>query len=125
MLKDFVISVYKVAYIDRQRRLEREEEQRLWRIEQERLAEEARRREAEKMRLLELENQALMWTKCKQLRSYIKEVEKRASLRQCSLDFQQRFDNWMSWAKQHADRIDPLSKGLPFELDSGELETKL
>lgn len=117
MLNDFIISVYKIAYIDRQRRLEREEEQRRRRAEQEKLAEEARRREAEQKRLLDFESQALMWAKSEQLRVYIKEVEKRASLRQCSMVFRKRFDDWMSWAKQHADRIDPLDKKLPFEID--------
>ena len=84
------------------------------------MAEEARRREAEKKRLLELENQALMRAKSEQLRAYIKEVEKKASLQQCSMNFQQKFESWISWAKQHAERIDPLGKGLPFEVEPRE-----
>jgi hypothetical protein len=59
-------------------------------------------------------------TEVYQVRVYIKEVEKRASLKQCSMDFQQKLDGWISWAKQHAERIDPLSKGLLFEIDYHE-----
>jgi hypothetical protein len=29
----------------------------------------------------------------------------------------ERLNKWLSWAKEHADRLDPLQKGLPFELD--------
>ena len=117
MLNDFVVGLLKAAYLLRQRRLEREEEKRRWEEEQERLAEEARQREIERQLLLDLENQAELWAKSKQLRAYIQEVENKAKHQSTYKNFNERLNKWLSWAKEHADRLDPLQKKLSFEDD--------
>ena len=119
-IKDFVIGVIKIADIDRTKRLKEEEERRLWEEEQARRAELERLRKIEEQRLRDLEHQAEMWTKSKQLREYIKEVETSFPLNELSEESKIKFMEWTKWAKAHAERLDPLSKGRPFERDLNE-----
>jgi len=114
-LNEFVVNLYKIAFVDHQERLKREEERRRWQEEQRQLAEEARRREKEQQRLLELEKQSQLWNKSNQLRTYIKEVENRALLHHHPADHQVKLERWLLWARDHADRIDPLINGLRFD----------
>jgi hypothetical protein len=58
--------------------------------------------------LQDLENQALRWTKASQLRAYIAEVEKKASESGLPFEESERLESWLRWAREHADRIDPL-----------------
>ena len=41
-------------------------------------------------------------------RAFISAVEKTASERHLSQDNQEKLYKWLSWAMQHADRLDPL-----------------
>jgi hypothetical protein len=116
-LDDFVIMAIRIAELLRKERLEREEEERKKEEEQRKLAEEKRRRKEEEERLLALEKQAEQWAKSQQLREYIQAVQRTASAQKCSNDFQKQIERWLSWAREHADRIDPLKKGLPFKDD--------
>jgi hypothetical protein len=59
-------------------------------------------------RLQDPENQALRWTKASQLRTYIAEVEKKASGSDLPTEEQERLANWLRRVREHADRIDPL-----------------
>ena len=104
-----------MAHVARTERKKREKEERQREEARKRWDEEQRR--IEKKRRTELETQAQQWTKSDHLRKFIAEVERRASMQQCSIDFQTRMKEWLTWAKQHADRIDPLKKGLPFETE--------
>jgi len=125
LLHSFLIGVVKYADVERQERELREEEQQQWEEERRLRAELERRRRAEEERLQDLEHQTLQWAKSQQLRAYIKEVEKVASRRPKPNEFQSDLDLWLNWAKLHADRLDPLTRGLPFEnrqVESGELK---
>lgn len=115
LLHDFLIGAVKFADVKRQKRELREEQQRQWREEQRIREEREQQRRAEEERLRNLELQAQQWTKSQQLRAYIQEVAKLASLRPQSDVFQPDLDRWLSWAKEHAGRLDPLTGGLPFE----------
>jgi len=117
LLHDFWLGVVKYADVKRQHRQLREEEHRRWEEERRLKAELERQRRGEEERLRNLEHQAQQWAKSKQLRAYIQEVARQASLHvQCD-DFQSNLRNWLEWAQKHADRLDPLTKGLPFEKD--------
>ena len=117
-LRDVLIGAIKLAHFACAERERREEEARRWEEERIRRAEEQRRHEEEMKRRSELENQALSWNKSKQLRKFIAEVERKVSMQMCSVNDQTRMIEWLAWAKEHADRIDPLYDNLPFEVDS-------
>ena len=116
ILNQFLINIVKIAAIKQKESQKREEERRRWEEEQERLAEEARRKEIERQLLLDLENQSQLWIKSKQLRAYIQEVENAAKNRLSSENLNERLNKWLSWAKEHANQLDPLQRGLPFKM---------
>lgn len=116
ILNEILIGTVRLAHFARVEREEREEENRRWQEELKRRAEEKKRREEEEERRTELEQQAFMWNKSKQLRAFIDEVGQRASTHQRFVEEQTKLDEWLIWAKKHADRIDPLkNRQLPFE----------
>jgi hypothetical protein len=107
-IKYFIISLIEMADLERQRTLERKEEERK-RIEKLRKREELeRQRREEEERLQDLENQARMWAKADQLRAYIDAVENDACKKGLTIEQNERLNTWLSWARKHADRIDPL-----------------
>ena len=63
----------------------------------------------------DLEKQAENWVKSRHLREYIQAVEIAASKQGLSGPSHEGYTFWMRWAKAHADRLDPLTNGLPFE----------
>jgi len=71
-----------------------------------------RQRQIELERRKDIERQAEMWLKSKQLREYIEAVEEKAG-RKVLLENEQQLEKWLTWAKDHADRIDPLKGPLP------------
>lgn len=107
-LKDFLINLVTIADLEKKRRLEIEERKRRWQEELDAREALERRRQEEQKRLQDLENQALRWAKAAQLRSYITEVEKKASGSDLPTEEQERLASWLRWARGHADRIDPL-----------------
>lgn len=109
LVVDFVIGGIIICDVSRRRRIIREQEE-------SRKQEEIRiRAQAERKRQLELERhnilekQAEQWNKSHQLREYIRAVE--ATLYNQSQDKEQksRINTWLTWARQHADSIDPLA----------------
>jgi hypothetical protein len=108
LLGDFVKAVYRVALTKRDRTIEQEEDKRRWQEELRRRQEEAERLEREKKRLLDLEDQAERWVKAEKLRAYLKEVEKVVTINGLSEIQGVPVQEWMRWALEHADRIDPL-----------------
>ncbi|MDY6954494.1 MAG: hypothetical protein SWE60_23565 [Thermodesulfobacteriota bacterium] len=120
MLNDFVVGLIKIADIKRQNRLEREERERRRFEEQKRREELERERLAEAKRRSGLENQARRWNQSKQLRAYIEEVHRKAKNETLSMDSRAKLEHWLNWATEHADRLDPLKTGFPFETSSTE-----
>ena len=107
-LKDFIISLIKIADIERQRTLERKEEERKRLEEQVKWEELERQRREEEERFLKLENQAEMWAKAAQLRAYIDAMEQEARKKGLTGEQNEHINTWLYWARKHADRIDPL-----------------
>ena len=98
-----VIAVAKRAW---QQEREREEAARQEAERQRALAEQARREEEEGRRVLE--HQAESWDKSRRLRAFIDEVERRANAKGVSVAADSELGAWIAWARQHADRLDPL-----------------
>ena len=116
-LLDFMISVIKIADIRRSERIKREAEQKQREEERERLAELQRLPEIEDQRLRNLEKQADLWFKSSKLREFINAVKAMSSADEYSEESKTKISIWIEWAKAHADRLDPLSNGLSFEID--------
>ena len=107
-LKEFLINLVTIADLKRQRRLEDAERERRRQEDLKTMQELERRRQEELRRLQDLENQAVRWTKAAQLRAYIVEVERKANGSDLPAEEQERLASWLRWAREHADRIDPL-----------------
>lgn len=99
-LNEFVVALVEAAIRDRARRSERAEQERI-------AAEAERRRYQEAQKVRELETEATAWQKSRQLRAYISGVE-RAAKRTGPIETGSELDAWLSWARSHANRIDPL-----------------
>ncbi|GKS56555.1 hypothetical protein YTPLAS18_00820 [Nitrospira sp.] len=104
-LNDFVIGLLKVA-----------EGQKAWRLELEAIRTQSRRRieegqrcEEELARQKALEQEAVNWAKAQQLRAYLSEVKNMLIQKHGKIEQGSPADQWLTWAHQHADRIDPLT----------------
>jgi hypothetical protein len=111
-----------VAKIDRDR--EKEEEERR-RIERQRQLEEERHKRAglrrryleEEARVTKLISQAENWKRSQILREYIAEIERYATAGELSLSLEKPLAEWLKWAHDQADRLNPLSPSPPSILD--------
>jgi len=97
------------------------EERRQVREAHRRREEEARRqreveelRKAEERRRRALEHQAGQWAQSRTLAAYIAEVERQVSGLKLTAEQRQESEAWLTWARTHADRLNPLRAGLPF-----------
>ena len=92
---------------------EKERQQREWlqkREEQTRLRAEKRRRiEEEQAKVLSLISDAENWRKSQLLREYIVEIERLIQAGTCPFQPEGDSEDWLKWAKQQADRLDPLT----------------
>lgn len=98
---------------------EREERRRRERIEEEKRqrerqaeAERQRLEELERKRLAELMSEAECWKRSTVVREYIEALRKRAAENSLSKECREVFDEWIAWACQAADRLDPLERRL-------------
>jgi hypothetical protein len=94
-------------------RLFRESLARQERRQQELLAEQ----KAEQSRVDRLMADAASWQKSQALRAYIQAVEERAIREHGSVEDGCELDRWLKWARQQADRLDPLAPSPPSILD--------
>ena len=119
-VQEIVCSVIKIADLSRTRRIEMKKQEDAWEKQRQRRAELARLQQVELERREDLEKQAENWVKSQQLREYMRAVETAASKQGISENSHEGFAIWIRWAKVHADRLDPLSHGLPFEDNAAE-----
>ena len=85
-----------------------EEWRRKWQMERLQREKEALRRAEEKRHLELLEDQADYWAKAERLRAFISAVEQSGIERVLKGENEIGIQEWLSWARRHADRIDPL-----------------
>jgi hypothetical protein len=110
-LNDFVVGLLKVAEAVKARRLKQEQEEQLRREAERRRQEEAIKRQEELARLQALEQEASNWTKAQQLRSYLSALKDMLITKHGEIQQGSPADQWLAWAHQHADRLDPLANG--------------
>jgi uncharacterized protein (DUF3084 family) len=107
-LNDFIVGLLKVAEAVKVRRLRQEQEEQLRREAERRRQEEAQKRQEELARRQALEQEAIDWVKAQQLRAYLAAVKDRLHAKHGEIKSGSRADRWLTWAHQHADRLDPL-----------------
>jgi len=107
-LNEFVIGLLKVTAAVKAHRAKQEEEERLRREVERRRYEEAQKREEELARQRVLEQEAENWAKAQQIRTYLSAVKDMLTVKHGQIQPGSPADQWLTWAHQHADRLDPL-----------------
>lgn len=115
-INSFIDGLVTVAVAKIERDKEREEEKRR-RIERQRQLEEERLKRAElrrryleeEARVTKLISEAENWKRSQILREYIAEIERLATAGEQSLRLEKPLVEWLKWANDQADRLDPLA----------------
>jgi len=115
-LDAFVLGLVKFAAKKKEYRLKREEEERQrqererqWQEEQRRLAELKRQAKEEKQRVDKLLEDAENHEKSRQLRAFIAAVENERLKGNPAYVSDDEYEAWVAWARDQADRLDPLA----------------
>lgn len=116
-LNSFIVGLIKAAEAIKAERLERERWKREWQEKERQREEMARLRREEEERLQSLDKQVVGWHKSRQIRAYIEAVRQAAIQKHGQIAEGSQLDQWLTWANQQADRIDPLSENSPSTLD--------
>lgn len=116
-LNDFIIGLVKASVIDRARALQREREEKARMEVARKRAEEQRRREEEKKRIQNLITEAQSWKQSQQIREYITAVRAKAIENNGEITPGSELYQWIAWANQLADRLDPLVNSRPSNPD--------
>lgn len=109
-LNDFIVGLLKVGEAVKARWLKQEQEAQLRREAERRRQEEAMKREEELARRQRLEEEAANWAKAQQLRAYLAALKEMLTAKHGEIQLGSHADQWLMWAHQHANRLDPLSK---------------
>lgn len=105
---EIVATILAVAAHRAREKVELEESRRRWAVEKERRDEIERRKREEEGRVARLKADATSWREANALREYVAAVRSKAGK-----DIDDDVVRWLEWASHVADRIDPLSNGLP------------
>jgi hypothetical protein len=108
-LNDFVVGLIHAALNERAQDLERERRNRQWREEQRQREEEERRQREEEARRRALEQQVVDWYQSRRIRRYVNAAHRTAIQRHGTLEPDCELAQWLSWARQYADQLDPLA----------------
>ena len=102
------MGLLKVAEAVKARRLRQEQEEQLRREAERRRQEEAQKRQEELARRQALEQEVANWAKAQQLRAYLAALKDMLNAKHGAIQSGSQADQWLTWAHQHADRLDPL-----------------
>ena len=116
-LNDFLANLYTSAVEMRMDREKREREEQLRREERARKEELVRLRSEEQARVDNLKADASSWKEAQRIRSDIEAVRYSVSTGVSTILSGEGLQEWLSWAEQHADRLDPLIESPPSILD--------
>lgn len=105
---DFIVGLLKVAEAVKARRLRQEQEEQLRREAERRRQEEAQKRQEELARRQALEQEVANWVKAQQLRAYLAALKDMLNAKHGAIQSGSQADQWLTWAHQHANRLDPL-----------------
>jgi hypothetical protein len=107
-LNDFVVGLLKVAEAAKARRLKQEQEEQIRREAERRRQEEEQKRQEELASRQKLEEEAASWVKAQQLRAYLAALKDMLNDKHGEIQSGSQADQWLVWAHQHANRLDPL-----------------
>jgi hypothetical protein len=110
-LNDFVVGLLKVAEAAKAQRLRQEQEEQIRLEAEQRRLEEEQNRQEELARRQRLEQEAITWAKAQQLRAYLAALRDMLIAKHGEIQPGSQADQWLAWAHQHADRLDPLANG--------------
>lgn len=113
MLPAILERAYESAYDLKETRRKRKRRARKRKKKRKAREEKKKRREEEKRRRKALVETASQWSKSQDLRDYIEEVRRRVDEEPLTEEKREKVEEWIAWARRHADRINPLSDGLP------------
>lgn len=108
-LNDFIVGLLKVAEAVKARRLKQEQEEQLRCEAERRRHEEVQKQQEELARRQALEQEATNWAKAQQLRAYLSALKDMLNAKHGEIESGSQADQWLTWAHQHADRLDPLA----------------
>ena len=109
-LDEFFFKLESMAERKKQRRIEREEKQRINKLEKE-IEEAAKDQlENENKRRATLEEQAQTFTKSQYIYDFIAEIEKQQAQLNLTREEELKFEAWIIWARNHADRLNPVKQ---------------
>ncbi|MCX5701230.1 MAG: hypothetical protein NTZ63_06795, partial [Candidatus Omnitrophica bacterium] len=107
-IDSFIEGLY--AAVAKEKELQKERDK--WKEDQKKIEESDRLREIEQERVKNLEKEALCWQKSQIIRSYVEAATKTYIQNNGNIEAGSEFKNWKDWAKQQADRLDPLLDSL-------------
>lgn len=107
-LNEFVVSLFREAFDRKRRRVQREHERQAYEAAERRRHAREVRREKELERLKELEAEARQWQRAQDIRNYVSAAEASASEGGKTVDPASDLGQWIIWARQRADWLDPL-----------------
>jgi len=108
MLNDIVKGIFITAEVLRANREAWERKERERQAELMRQAELEQQRREEEARRQELERQVNRWVVSRNLRTFLGALEEEAARQGCSAVPDSQLGVWLAWARQHADRLDPI-----------------
>ena len=119
-LRSVLAAIYRTAESIKAEKREAEEQERQRRQQERERQEKLEEIRQEEKRLQQLTADAEAWGKAQQLRSYVQAVRHDADCQECEAPTESDLCNWLRWAEQQADRLDPLTSGPPSVLDERE-----
>ena len=108
-LNSFIITLFKAADAIKAERLESERRKREWEEERRRSEERERRRYEEELKIQAMDKEIAAWQKSRQIREYVKAVEEVVIKKRGAIQAGSNLDQWLRWARNYADRLDPLT----------------
>jgi hypothetical protein len=98
----------KAAIAIKHLRAERERRELKWQEERRQREESERLRREEEEKLKDLDREVASWHRSQKIRSYIDAVKKWAIQKYGEVKPDSKLHQWLTWATQQADRLDPL-----------------
>ena len=108
-LNDFLVGLLRVEEAVKARRLKQEQEEQVRREAERRRQEEELKRQQELASRQKLEQEAASWAKSQQLRAYLSALKDMLIAKHGDIQPGSPADQWLGWAYQHANRLDPLA----------------
>jgi hypothetical protein len=130
-LDSFMKGLLNLAVHKRERIRQKEEEKRQ-QLERQRIRQEEERLRAEKRRQIKEEQERLSslvsaaeaWEKSILVRDFINAVEAAARAGYYPIEPKEKLENWLKWAREQADRLDPVTPSPPSILDEADKITE-